>query len=306
MSWWIRPLVRIVAALLLPLVVPAAITGILWALPGDPASILCPEGVCSQEARDTLVEQWHLDSAPAFYANWLGNAAVGDFGASISAFTGMQVSGLLLESLPNTTLLLIVAIVPILLGTVLAALGWMPKRLDPVLQAVGIAPAVILALFCTAFVVINYGAFSYEGWPGTLRILLGGLVLGIADNALSGAVTGTRAVFETEMKQRYIGIAILRGESTLGNALPNVLPSLIGQFRGRLLHLLSGTVVVEVVLGIEGLGDLLWRGTLSQDFFIVLAAAWGFSLLSAVLLLGQAMAEVGVAMVVRRSPAVPA
>ena len=59
------------------------------------------------------------------------------------------------------------------------------------------------------------------------------------------------------------------------------------------------------MLGIDGLGDLLWRGTLANDYFIVLAAAWGFSLLSAVMLFGQASSEVIVAMVVRRSPRVP-
>ena len=87
-------------------------------------------------------------------------------------------------------------------------------------------------------------------------------------------------------------IALLRGETPLSNALPNVLPALIGQFRARMLHVLSGTVIVEVVLGIPGLGELLWDGTLLQDFGVVLAAAWAFSLLSGVLLLAQAGAEV--------------
>jgi ABC-type dipeptide/oligopeptide/nickel transport system permease component len=65
---------------------------------------------------------------------------------------------------------------------------------------------------------------------------------------------------------------------------------------------MSGTVVVEVVLGIPGLGELLFDGTLSQDFGVVLAATWAFSLLSATLLCVQALSEVGVALWVRRHP----
>ncbi|MEQ1572039.1 MAG: ABC transporter permease subunit, partial [Myxococcota bacterium] len=116
---------------------------------------------------------------------------------------------------------------------------------------------------------------------------------------------GTRTTFEDEYRQRYIGVAVLRGESPLANALPNVLPALAGQVRARALQILSGTVVVEVVLGISGLGELLFDGTLRQDFGVVLAAAWAFSLASAALLLAQAATELGVALWVRRAPAVP-
>ena len=47
---------------------------------------------------------------------------------------------------------------------------------------------------------------------------------------------------------------------------------------------MSGAGIVEVVLGIPGLGELLWEGTLLQDFGVVLAAAWAFALLSGALL----------------------
>ena len=80
---------------------------------------------------------------------------------------------------------------------------------------------------------------------------------------------------------------------------------MVGQLRARALHLLSGAVVVEVVLRIDGLGDLLWRGTLLQDFGVVLAAATGFAVVSAALLLVQAGLEVLVAVQTRRTPVVP-
>lgn len=297
-----RPLVRLLAAVLLPLAVPAVITAALWLLPGDPAEIICPPGICDGTA--ALAERWGLDKGPvAFYTGWLSKAVVGDFGNSWRVAQGFPVADLLWESLPTTAVLVLLALVPLTLFSALAALGALPRRLDPVWQAMGLVPAVILALAFAAVVQINYGALSSDGWPATLRILFGALVLGVADGALASAVVGTRSVFEEEMKQRYIQIALLRGESELANALPNVLPALIGQLRGRVLHAMSGAVIVEVVLGIPGLGDLLWDGTLLQDFGVVLAAAWAFSLLSGGLLLAQGLSEIAVALYVRRTPA---
>ena len=300
-DWWIRPVVRLLAALVLPFAVPAIVTMALWILPGDPAEIICPPGIC--EGTEELARNWGVDKGPGhFYGLWVANALDGEFGNSWRVATGYSVRELLIESLPATTMLMLLAMVPLGVASFLAALGWMPRRADPFWQAIGLVPAVILALIFAAVVEINYGALSYDGWPGTLRILFGALVLGIADGALAGSIVGTRGVFEEELKQRYIQIAILRGESTLSNSLPNVLPALVGQFRARILHVLSGAVIVEVVLGIPGLGELLWDGTLLQDFGVVLAAAWAFSLLSGALLLAQALVEIGVAMHVRRYP----
>ena len=302
MVWWTRPLVRLVAALLLPLLVPAVITCVLWVLPGDPAEIICPPEIC--QGTEALAARWGLDRGPwSFYTGWVGHAVRGEFGNSWRVQQGAPVAELLWEALPTTATLVLFAMAPLLLGSVLAAAGRLPRWLDVVWQVVGLAPAVILALVGAAWIEITYGALSNSGWPAVLRMLCGALVLAFADGAFAAAVIGTRSTFEEEVKQRYIAIAVLRGESPLANALPNVLPALVGQLRARALHVMSGTVVVEVVVGIPGLGELLFEGTLLQDFGVVLAASWAFSLLSAALLCAQALAEIGVALWVRRHPA---
>jgi peptide/nickel transport system permease protein len=295
--------VRLAAALLLPLAVPGVITAVLWILPGDPAEIICPPQICQGTA--ALAARWGLDQgAWSFYTGWLAKALTGEFGNSWRVQQGFPVADLLLESLPTTAALVLLSLVPLTLGSTLAALGWLPRRLDALWQAIGLVPAVIFALFCAARIEIGYGAQSHEGWPQLLRLLMGAVVLGLSDGAFAAAVVGTRSIFEEEVKQRYVQIALLRGESTLSNALPNVLPALIGQLRGRILHIMSGTVVVEVVLGIPGLGELLFDGTLLQDFGVVLAATWAFSLLSAAVLCFQAVSEIAVSMWVHRHPTV--
>jgi peptide/nickel transport system permease protein len=301
--WWIRPLVRLFAALALPLAVPAVITLFIWALPGDPASIICPPQICSGTA--ALAAKWHLDQGPwYFYSNWVSGALQGDFGNSWRMQTGFPVAELLADSVPRTAALVALAFIPLLLGAVGSATRIIPKQVDGVLSAVGLIPAVVLSLLAAAWVTLTYGAMAFDPEAMQVKLLLGALVLGLADAALSGAVVGVRGITESERTQRYVQMAILRGEGDLSNALPNILPALAGQMRARLLGLLSGAVIVEVIIRIDGLGDLIWQGTLTQDFAVVLAAAFGFALLSSLMLVLQAAVEVGVALHVRKSPRV--
>jgi ABC-type dipeptide/oligopeptide/nickel transport system permease component len=241
-----------------------------------------------------------------FFWGWVGNAVSLDFGRSWTAFQGMDVGTLLAESIPVTCMLVALSSLWTFTGVIGAATGWVSRRLDPLIQTTGTVPVLVLALVGAAIVDLNYG-FGSTGKEGQMaRLLIGSVVLGLADGAFAGAVVGTRGLFSRESKQRYVAVAILRGERELANTLPNVTPALAGQVRARLLHLLSGAVVVEVMLKIDGIGDLLWIGTLEQDFGLVLATATLFAVASALLLVLQALCEVLVALHVRRSPKVEA
>ena len=126
--------------------------------------------------------------------------------------------------------------------------------------------------------------------------------LGFADAAFSGSLIGFRNTLIQEKNQRYVGVSILRGETVLSNTLPNVFNALTGQYRSRILHILSGLVIVEVIVGINGVGALLWKGTLKQDFGLVLATATMFAVISGLLLVIQAILECLVAMHIRKAP----
>ncbi len=304
-AWWIRPGVRLLAAFLLPLLVPAIITALIWALPGDPAEIICPPSTCGGTSE--LAARWNLDAGPVhFFREWVGSALSNDFGRSWRVEQGMPVADLLRESLPLTLKLVGLALVPIVLGVVGAATGLIPARADGVFAAVGLVPALVFSLIGAAAIVVNFGSSAFDAEADRWRLLAGAAVLGIADGAFAAAVSGVRGLVNAERNQRYVSIALLRGERALENMLPNVMPALAGQLRARVLHLLSGAVVVEVVLGLPGVGDLLWAGTLLQDFGVVLAAATAFAAISGGLLVLQAFVEIGVALHVRRAPSLGA
>jgi ABC-type dipeptide/oligopeptide/nickel transport system permease component len=302
--WWAQPLVRAVVALSLPFAVPAIITLLIWVLPGSPEDIICPG--CDGAA--ALAERFNLHKGPVhFYTSWMGGALQGDFGNSWRVVQGVPIVELLAPAIPVTVALLVLAMLPLFMASAVAGLGWIPRKLDPLFQAVGLVPAMVPALVVYAVIALRFGATMADG-PESLpaKLAWGAIILGVADGALSGAIVGTRSLFDNERKQQYVLVAQLRGEGVLTNTLPNVAGALVGQVRGRMLHLLSGAVIVEAVLRIDGLGDYLWRATLMQDFGLVLAAATGFALVSGAILLLQALAEVAVAWHQRRAPAVAA
>lgn len=302
--WWTQPLTRLVVALALPLVVPAIITMLIWALPGDPASIICPPEICG--GTNNLAERWNLDQGPFhFFSAWVSNALQGDLGNSWRVQQGVPVRELIEHALPTTAILIGSAFLVLFLMSVASAARLLPRFLDPLFQSSGLVPAVVLALVGAAIVQLRFGSEAYGEHANLVRLAAGALVLGIADGALSGAVMGTRSLFDAERAQRYVQMAVLRGEGEFSNTFPNVAPAFAGQVRARILHLLSGAVIVEAVLRIDGLGDLLWRATLLQDFGLVLATATGFAALSALLLFFQAIIEIGVAWLVRRAPTLP-
>jgi ABC-type dipeptide/oligopeptide/nickel transport system permease component len=171
-----------------------------------------------------------------------------------------------------------------------------------VLVFLNVWPVVVLALLAAAIVELNFAGADDDGLGYWVRMLAAALTLGVADGALSGSILGNRSMFEQENQQRYVGISLLRGESNFSNTLPNLAGALVGQYRSRVVQLLSGAVIVEVIVRVDGFGALLWRGTLLQDFGVVLAAATTFATLSSALLFFQAVIEILQNLHQRRSP----
>ena len=294
---------RLGAAAGMPFVVPAVITSIVWGLPGDPAAIICPPEIC--EGSTALAARWHLDEGPwVFYRWWLADAATGDFGRSWRVMQGVPVRELLDGAVPTTLALVGWATVVVFGGVLLTVTGVAGRRAELFASALGIAPVVLLALLGAAIVELRYGADAFGVDAVRWRLLAGVGVLAVADGALAHALGGAGALVAAERHQRYVSVAELRGEPVLGNMIPNIGPALAGQLRARFVHPLSGAVVVEVVLRMDGVGDLLWRGTLLQDFGVVLASASFFAALASLALGVQAVAELGLGWLARRAPVV--
>ena len=164
--WWIQPLARALVAVALPLSVPALITILIWALPDNPAEIICPPSLCT--GGEELAARWHLNEGPmAFYFHWISNAMSLDFGQSWRVLTGKPVQELMVQTIPNTLLLIGLALIPVTLGSLLRAFQKPAKVWDPLLVFLGVLPVVALALLAAAVVGMNFAGASEDG----LRLL---------------------------------------------------------------------------------------------------------------------------------------
>ena len=269
-------------------------------MPGDPASNLCPD--CPEERIESLRVERNLDAGPQqFYLDWMGSAFSGDLGYSWKN-AGTTVNSLLFEQegVSNTLMLLGLSGLFLCIGMLLSAMGRIPSWVKAVFRVIGTIPALVLGLGAFAFYTVNFDPNTNE--TTFVQILLGALSLALADAALSGSIDGTDEIVSTESRRRYVQIGVLRGEKPLWNILPNTFPSLVGQLRARLLNLVSASIIIELVFKINGVGGLLFEGAVDQDFGLVLGCTFVFVLISSVLLLLQAIAEIVTAMVVRSSP----
>ncbi len=251
------------------------------AIPGDPTSVLLGQSA-TEEARAELRQALGVDRPIAVqYVAWLRNAARGDFGTSY--YLQRPVFDILLERFPITlglsvlSLLVSVAVgVPI--GVISAAHrnGWV-DRVGMVLAVLGMS----LPVFWVGFVLIimfpvTLGWLPTSGvrplsdglWPWLRHLVLPVACLSLAPAAL--LVSTTRAALIDVLRQPYIAAARGRGvgQATVlfKHALRNALVP-IAAVVGLLFALgLGGSVLVETVFAIPGLGQLIISAALRRDF----------------------------------------
>ncbi len=121
-----------------------------------------------------------------------------------------------------------------------------------------------------------------------VAVLVAGMLPTLVRHARAAMSEALDAPFVAAARGHGLGEARI----LFGQALPvaaNPMLSLLGLSFGALL---SGSLVVEVILGWPGLGPLLWRAILDRDPYVVVATV----LLSAALLIaGNVLADIGLA-----------
>jgi peptide/nickel transport system permease protein len=291
-------MLRLVArrlALSVPLVfVVSALTFVLLALtPGDPAfAILGPYAPESSYAQ--LREQLGLnDPIWVRYWEWLSAAVHGDFGTSL--FTGQSVMDAIVQRLPVTTSLIIGAlvlstIIGVGLGVLAAVRRGASARAIDVGSLVGMAiPSYWLALVLVAVFAVRWGLLPATGYvaladsPGEWAR---SLVLPVTVLAISGVAVlakQTRDAMLDVLSRDFIITLRARGVSErsiiLKHGLRNAAIPVVTIVGLLFVGMLSGTVFVETVFAMPGLGGLAVQGTLQHDIPVVQGTAVVFTLI---------------------------
>ncbi|HEV8586887.1 MAG TPA: ABC transporter permease [Methylomirabilota bacterium] len=275
---------RLLALIPVALVVATVAFTLIHLAPGDPASIIAgPDASPDDVAR--LQRQLGLD-AP-FHVQlfrWYGRLAQGDLGQSI--FLRRPVLEAIVDRAEPTILLttyaLLIAVVLGVPAGVIAARHH-DGTADQALMAgalVGISvPNFLLGLLLILvfsvrlgwFPVAGYSPLEY-GWFGTLRSLtLPAFALGVVQSALIARIA--RSAMLDVLREQFIvaGRAKGLGERAVvyKHALKNAMIPTITVIGISLAILISGSVIVEQVFNIPGLGRLIISAVLRRDYPVI-------------------------------------
>jgi len=279
---------RLIHAGLVILIVSLLVFLLMRLLPGDPILMYVTSGdlqAISKEQIEHLRNELGMDKPLLVqYFDWLWHAVQGDLGKSLlHRYNVLQEIG---RRLPITLYLgllsfVIGCIVGPFLGVVSAVRrGTWVDSLVTLLANLGItAPpfwlgAVLIFVFALQLGILPVYGYT-SPWINLGRNLQQSLmpVLVLATFPTASSARQTRSSVIEVMRQDYIRTAWAKGLSErviiVRHVLKNALMPVVTLQGMMLRNIIGGSVVVETVFGIPGMGKLVVDGMLSQDYPVV-------------------------------------
>jgi peptide/nickel transport system permease protein len=290
---------------------------IMHMAPGGPAEAQMEfSAKASAEARERLRKLYGADQPlPKQYITWLGKFVTLDFGEAFA--DGRKVKDKILERLPitltiNLLSLGIVLLIAIPIGILSATHQYSSlDRFTTVFVFVGYSmPAFWLALLLIFLLGVQWGvlpisglhSLDTEGFTGWQRLMdmANHIILPVLVSAVGGLAGLSRYMRNNMlevMRQDYIRTARAKGLSEgvviYKHALRNALMPVITILGLALPGIIGGSVIMEQVFGIPGMGQLMYQAVFSRDYNV----AMGVLVPAAVLtMLGNFLADIGYAM----------
>ncbi|HEX5118416.1 MAG TPA: ABC transporter permease [Pseudonocardiaceae bacterium] len=284
---------RLVSSVLLLLVVSLISFLLISLLPGSPAVVILGPNAGEAQYR-ALDHQLGLDR-PLWsqYLTWLGHAVRGDFGASW--VSGQPIGQELAQRLPVTlSLVLGATVVAALLGVALGVQSAIRSRsARGVVDVISLAGAAIPG-FWLGLVLVTAFAVAWPVLPATGYVAFGAgplswlrsLVLPWVTLALGGSALiakQTRDSLGEVLSRPFVRVYVANGLSTRSivyrHALRNAAVPILTTVGVVFVGLLSGSVLVESVFALPGLGSAAVNATTSHDLPVIQAFAMWFTVL---------------------------
>lgn len=273
------------AMVVLLLVTSFVIYGSLFLAPGTPDSVLFGAHTVSPAVRAAVNRQYHLnDPFLVQYWDWLTNVVRGKFGTSITLRT--PVSQRIRTAAPITIFLVIYAsILIVVAGISLGVLSALrPGKLDTVIMAVtniGTAvPTFVAGIILLAVFAVKLNWFPVFGSGSGFVSRLQHLTLpavALAFWAVAYLTRVTRVSMREELQGDPVMTARSRGLSRrvviTHHALRSALIPVVTVAGLQVAGLIAGTIIVEQVFGLNGLGQLLLSAVEDKDFATVQAVS---------------------------------
>jgi peptide/nickel transport system permease protein len=268
---------RLIVALLVALTV-MVLSFMLTRVSGDLAISIAGASATQQDV-EIIRRAYGLDRPLAMqFLDWIGRAAVGDFGESF--FFKARTADLIMQRMPITltlglTGLAIALIVSIPLG-ILAAVRentWVDRLVQFIAMIGQAMPSFWLGLILMITLGLQLGWLPISGTGGPEHYVMPGIVLSFS--AIPALTRLTRSGMIQALGSDYIRTARAKGLSRLSilgkHALRNAAIPVVSIAAVQLGFMLGGSIVIETVFALHGVGFLAWESISKNDFPVVQA-----------------------------------
>lgn len=257
---------------------------VLDALPGNAAQMLMGADASPDAVRALTVKLGLDQPLPYRYFHWIGGMATGDLGNSY--VYGSPVAALIAERLvltvPLAIMSMLITVVLALAAGIYAAANH--NRIGDVgvmsLTQVGIAlpnfwfAILLILLFAVKLRWLSAGGFAgWDAgvWEGIRSLLLPAVSLALVQAAILARVTRS-AVLEV-LREDFVRTARAKGlsrrEALWGHVLRNAMIPVMTVMGLQFANLLAGTIVIENVFYLPGLGRLIFQSIANRDLIVV-------------------------------------
>jgi peptide/nickel transport system permease protein len=251
-------------------------------------------------AKENILRKYGLDK-PLYeqYVRYMANALTGDFGISFQSPTE-SVTQLIARTWPVSMqlggLAILLAFIIGITAGIFAAVNqntWIDYVVTFV-SALGITvPNFVIALWLLLVFAVGLGWLPTGGWPTSGEIDWRTLIMPVITLALGPSALVarfTRVSLVEVLHAEYIRTARAKGlrenAVVLGHALKNALIPLITALGPQIPNLITGTIFVEVIFRVPGLGKFFVTSIALRDYpmimatMLLVATLWSFTYLA--------------------------
>lgn len=275
---------RFVSLVLTTLAASLVVFMLMQVLPGDPAAVML--GVNAQpDTLAALQKQLGLDQ-PLWtrYLAWIGGFVVGDFGTSYTYSVPVSelIAPRVMVTLPLALMAMTLSIAIAIPTGIFAASrrGEIQDVASMGVAQIGVAiPNFWLGLLLILLFALKLGWFPASGfagwdnglWPGIRSLILPAIALALPLAAILARVTRS-SVIET-LSEDFVRTArakgLTRNAALWKHAAPNALIPVVTIIGLQFSFLLAGTIIIENVFNLPGLGRLIFQSIAQRDLVAV-------------------------------------
>lgn len=245
---------------------------------GDPAAAMAGESASEEDIEYVRTHYGFDRPLPVQYVDWASKAIQGDFGQSI--YLKRPVAGILAERAPVTMTLgalsLTFALVLAIPLGVLAAM--FPNTIiDRFALTIAVIGQALPNFFFALIMIILFGVWlrwlPISGHASWLNFIMPSIALGYY--ATPAIMRLTRAGMMDVLSSDYIRTARAKGLKPrvvlFKHALRNAIIPVVSFSAVQLGFMLGGSIIIESIFSLNGLGSLAWQSIQRSDFEVMQA-----------------------------------